>query len=149
MVYMSGPCETIAQLRELEGYEGSLEDYFKKCNEVNGGIYSSSNDRLKPFYPHILVTEPPEDPEGINQAVFVIKNFSQDEREILQKLQEEGTDFLTQICMADIMEDAREFAGQFRKKLDIPLVTTPWALINESTASTTRLDAMNAFAGVS
>ena len=149
MVYMSGPCETIAQLRELEGYEGSLEDYFKKCNEVNGGIYSSSNDRLKPFYPHILVTEPPQDPEGMKQAVFIIKNFSQDERVILQKLQEEGTDFLTQICMADIMEDAREFAGQFRKKLDIPLVTTPWALINESTASTTRLDAMNAFAGVS
>ncbi|MDX8431358.1 MAG: hypothetical protein SNF33_06110 [Candidatus Algichlamydia australiensis] len=140
MVYISGPSDTLGQLKEIDGYQGSLEEYCQKFNTQNGTSYLNTDARLLPYYPYILISEPPIDVEGAQEAVSVIKNFPEEVRERMRLMQVEGIDMLTHLALSEVFDKARRYADSARSWMDEPLITTPWNFINVSLTNQSAID---------
>ncbi|MBA2368463.1 MAG: glycine zipper family protein [Candidatus Protochlamydia sp.] len=135
MLYISGKKDMLIDLKEKEGFEGSLTDYAKKFNYINQNIdlkITNSEQSLPPYTPLFPVLQP----ITLNLQHFdnarEIGKYTFQERQTLKELQEHEIEILALIATKDLLN---EYISQFsliRKKIDEPIIRTPWKFWNEN-----------------
>jgi hypothetical protein len=129
MVYITGPDDTLRQLKEKTGTMGSLEVYEKTCLMCNPEMcakYPNYRQKLPPYTPIFLISEEPVDNETRKEIWYELSKYSDNERQGLYELQEEGADIPTQVAVSSLMEDLQSYAATVRQWLKTPLILTPW-----------------------
>lgn len=134
MVYITGPNDTLKTVKQKDTPLGSLEVYEKTCKMMNPEMcekYPNWKQKLPPYTPIFLLFEEPVDNETRKEIWYELSKFSQEERQILHELQEQGSDLATQVAIGSLMEEFQEYAAKVRQWLKTPLVLTPWKHANE------------------
>lgn len=129
MVYITGPEDTLKQLKEKTGTMGSLEVYEKTCLMCNPEMcakYPNYKQKLPPYTPIFLISEDPVDNETRKEVWYELSKYSQEERKTLYELQESGSDIPTQVAVSSMMEEFQKYAAGLRQWLKTPLILTPW-----------------------
>lgn len=129
MVYITGPEDTLRQLKEKTGTMGSLEVYEKTCLMCNPEMctkYPNYKQKLPPYTPMFLISEDPVDNETRKEIWYELSKYSQEERKILHELQEGGSDIPTQVAVSSMMEEFQKYAAGLRQWLKTPLILNPW-----------------------
>jgi hypothetical protein len=136
MLYITGPSDTLKELKEKEGFVGDLQMYealFAKANPELVAKFPGYRMRLPPHIPVYLVTAQPSLLARNSEALRTLFEFSPKERQMLRQMQEERyEDISTYIALSDIMEELQTYAKDFRKALKTPLMATPWEDFNNS-----------------
>lgn len=144
MLYISGENEKLQDLKEREGFEGTLSDYMQKLRALNPHLKldtASSSQILPSYIPVYLVLEPSSIASyEKEQVVHELNRYSIEERKTLREMQVHEYDIISQVTLADIMEDLQHYSAKFREKLDDPLITTPWTAFNRSFTTTSLVD---------
>lgn len=134
MVYITGPNDTLKTVKQRDTPLGSLEVYEKTCKMMNPEMCEKNpnwKQKLPPYTPIFLLFEEPVDNETRKEIWYELSKFSQEERQILYELQEQGSDLATQVAVGSLMEEFQEYAKGVRQWLKTPLVLTPWKHANE------------------
>jgi len=134
MVYISGPNDTLKQLKEKTGTLGSLEVYEKTCAMLNPEMCAKCpnyKQKLPPYTPIFLISEDPVDGETRKEIWYELSKYSVEERAMLYSLQQDGSDIPTQVAVSSFMEDFQDYAAGLRQWLKTPLIVTPWKQASE------------------
>ena len=143
MLYISGNNENISELKNKEGFEGSLASYLEKFNKLNPHLLPNptvQSEKLPSFMPMFLVSEEPIDAFSSEEILRELSRFSLAERQKLRDMQENQYDFPTLIALTSIMEELQSYGSDFRKSLDNPLISTPWNSFNHSLTNASLMD---------
>jgi hypothetical protein len=150
MLYISGENETLKELKDKEGAEGSLSDYLVQFSRLNPHLKlntSNLSQALPAYKPMYLVSQPSvfkfqKEKEEL-ELIVQLNAFSNDELKMLRQMQENRYDITTCMAVADIMKDLQDYSLDFRKRLDNPLILTPWNALNLSLTNNSIPDIFN------
>lgn len=144
MLYITGERDRLEDLMNQEKYPGTIQAYqaeIRKRNPHLSGIGSSSY--LPHYTPVILVFDPFKDTQKLICRDLHV--FSLEERKRLHQMQVSGFDYLTNIVMQDIVEEAQAYSSRFREFYDQPIISTPWSVLNHSLTNASIPDILSEF----
>lgn len=127
------------ELKDKEGVDGSLSDYLLKFSRLNPHLNLNTSDlsqALPSYKPMYLVSQPSvfkfQKEKEERELIVQLNAFSDDELKTLRQMQESRYDVTTCMAAADIMKGLQDYSLDFRKRLDNPLISTPWNALNLS-----------------
>ena len=140
MLYISGENENLEDLKDKEGFEGLMADYVQKFHSLNPHLSLNKDSQQLPSYMPMYLVSQPRASYGYEVVARELGRFSIEERKILRKLQDSHYDIPVLVTMTDFLEDFQSYASDFRKRLDDPLISTPWNAFNRSFTTTSLVD---------
>ncbi|MCE2982976.1 MAG: hypothetical protein LW832_05365 [Parachlamydia sp.] len=135
MLYISGKNETLKDLKEKEGFEGSLSEYALKFNELNKKLnfkISNSIQTVPPYTPLFPVLQPTPLNSHRLCVAQEIANYSNIERETLREMQEQQIELPALFATQNLLSEYTTHVSSIRKKLTDPIIQTPWKFWNEN-----------------
>ena len=154
MLYISGPNETLRELKEKEGYAGTLQEYERLFAQANPALCLENPNYkglLPPYKSMFLVVEGAFDMSTKDETLKYLSQFSTEEMQVLRQLQEDGNgDLVSHVALTEVMEELQNYATQFRRFLktstdrtldkagelkqflSTPFILTPWKDFNNA-----------------
>lgn len=141
MLYITGEEETLGDLARAEDFSGSLEEYCRLFYQNNDHLRHglSPNEPLAQFTP-IFLSSPCKEQKLVAKEIQL---FSKPDRKRLKQIQDSGHDPVMLVVMQDIMEELQPYAENFRKHYDLPLISTPWSILNNSLTNASFIDILS------
>jgi len=142
MVYITGPHDTLQQLKQKEGIGGTLLAYEKSCAQLNPEMCLKNPNykyKLPSYTPIFLPSEEPFDNATRAEIWYELGKYSPEERRRCYDLQQLGSDIPTQIAVETIMEGLQNYAVKVRELFNSPWVLTPWNFFKDTLPTTNSL----------
>jgi hypothetical protein len=135
MLYISGKNETLNDLKTSEGFEGSINEYEQKFNQLNHQLdlkTTNLNQSLPSYTPVFPVLQSVlMDPHRISIAQEIAK-FTTSERETLRGMQEHDIELPAILATKKIVTEYASHLSSIRKHLEDPLIKSPWKFWNDN-----------------
>jgi hypothetical protein len=135
MLYFSGSNDTLKDLQEKEGFEGSLAEYQQELATLNPELFGKlpkNSTQLPAYTPLYLVTLPRFEASHADAVMCIVSGYEEKERKVLRALQEDKYDIPTHVATGGILEEFQAFLISAKNSLNAPIVKSDFDLFNRA-----------------
>ena len=132
MLHITGKNDRLSDLKEKEGFAGTLEEYRQKFTQLNQNLCLKPLNLTEPL-PSYTPLFPVSQPLPLDTNNYTIAReiglYSLSERETLRDMQERNIEIPIVMASKNLLTEYSSHLSAFRNKLSDPIIQTPWKFL--------------------